>query len=588
MKKFIRIISLFLVIISISSMFIPFAYAWTEGDGVGNGNGSSGGGGGGGTTTARWYIWRIRSSTWDPNHKCGFSWRLNSYTKPITYTFKVDASVELKGWPDFVDNPSFSVDNVVKSAVLLFTNFVDEQKHTYTGRMCWRTWYSAYKYNVLEYSGILSPGKLKQYYNFTTTYDSRQMTADPDIAAEVANNGYFWSSEHQWYWNGNTALYLVGIQRNETWDDFEEVSEETKKVIARVTGSGNSSDNFNHTAQSAEWLWNNGKISGHYYGKTGPSEYDHSKTVTATFYNIKKITTTTGRVSSEGNYSDVVTTVTYQKSAAGSASNTIRYNATPPVPKQIWFIPYNLNTQAPAEESLVKTYYPDFNSTTALDMAVNNHQGTTDGSALKMIDTNKPQVFGIQFNKKFWGMPNTNWYTTEPFTSDKKADGTYPVSVIDKVGVENSNYVTAKFYPSTNHAGQNVKSDLSNVFRWGGNMTGSHTGGDNATIQLFGSESNDISLPSNFKSTYFYMRAIKPMTFQLCNSEHTRPWWELTYQQGRFFEYGYEYEGKITTSEVKAATCVSKNFYVRMITGTYIQPILYGEMDVKTVGGSIG
>lgn len=69
------------------------------------------------------------------------------------------------------------------------------------------------------------------------------------------------------------------------------------------------------------------------------------------------------------------------------------------------------------------------------------------------------------------------------------------------------------------------------------------------------------------------------------SSDLNSKFWELTYNQGALQQYGIEYEGKITTIMINDPTIISHDFYARLASNTFRQPLICGGFEAQTVGG---
>lgn len=328
-----------------------------------------------------------------------------------------------------------------------------------------------------------------------------------------------------------------------------------------------------------------------YKGQSGYNDANglHQNKITATYYVINKLRTRTitkrGNVITYGKWSDPKYTLVEDY----TDSNTIKYQVSAPTLVQQWYRPFNLNTNTFAKDSFTKSYYPNFVASGNLKMTANNNQNITNGSSIKILDTNHPFAFNVRFNSNYYGWP-TNMSSSNPYGENKDKNGHYLPSSVDLPGATTSH--NGLFTPGTNCESETITGKKSSDFRWSSATIQAGINNKCASLQ-FGSGKEaligeSINVPNTSKGGNFNVRAISPESFNLNNGKlNSKAFWEFTYNQGLFYTYGIKYKGTINLNGVSDATETERNIYCKLSTKKFVQPILYGKFKADTVGGGL-
>lgn len=380
--------------------------------------------------------------------------------------------------------------------------------------------------------------------------------------------------------------------------------DEPKKVITYTDG-GTGGNHIDDRDKSAEWLFNNGKTSDTYYDKTGPTDYSHRTEINATVQIVNKHTKIVQKTDSSGNWYDVSNEVTYSKGGVKKFNKNIDYSVTTPAITQESYKPYNLNRNgyATSEDGLSSQYTGD--SVTGLEATVNNNQGITDNSFINALDINSNTNFTFRFNNNYFGMPSKyNWANTPAELANGTWEDAGEAYANNKNGVADSDGMLR--YNLTFNASMTTNTKNGSVDSSSLKLNGDSE--ETLASQTF-SRKLDGSAPfmvGEWSARFTY--ADKYYTDNNISSKFGN-WWLNTYSQGRFYEYGTEFWGNITTDGIsdpnkitygdgesnsdgsyKITTNADKEqrgFYVGLASQNFEQPVLIGKWEVKTVAGDI-
>lgn len=411
------------------------------------------------------------------------------------------------------------------------------------------------------------------------------LLADSDLHNEAVNNGYTPDYTNEYYINSaGDKLDIVWIEDVYT----QRSSTESKKIIVYGESSGTPiiDDRSGWTPQS---LWDSDLTSLTYDVTTGETELNHRNIIKGKIITVTKTTTwEQNNAGATRNYN-----TSYSKGGVESFESKVSYDVTQPNIDQTYFRPYDLNRNGLANESDVKSSYPEYrNGGKALDMSVNNKQGITDGSALNTLDTNTSLSFDIKFNNGQFGIPTSSQggfdlLDNTPGSAYANGNGSYNSDVINATGgsVGTAKTGTFKF---GNENKRNVDGTVGRDSYWSGSLKAGVTT-NNASLTYNGDERvgpTGFSFLKGWTGGSFNFKTIKMSTYYLTNGN--RNWWEAKYEKGKFYKYGVSYKGTITINGISSAQIYQTDLYTRLASRNLSQPIVRGKFNAKTVGGNIG
>ena len=545
LKLFLAI--LFSMTLSLCSIPMSNVYAGTSGS-----KASSGSGGGGGSSNS-WY-------KFGPSYCKGVRW--------VTGTGNVNWSTDLPS-ADRHGGNSFTA-TATKWACVQKANVSGSNWKNF--RWAWWIW-----------SGQRSPGRAKSWYGKSPWVGGAYLT-DSDLIEASKNDGYSFDSGNEWYSNGSNKLDIVWVEDTYT----QRSSTESKKVIVYGESGGTPiiNDRSSWTPQS---LWDSDLTSLTYDITTGETELNHRNIIKGKIITVTKTTTwEQNNAGATRNYN-----TSYSKGGVESFESKVSYDVTQPNIDQTYFRPYDLNRNGLANESDVKSSYPEYrNGGKALDMSVNNKQGITDGSALNTLDTNTSLSFDVKFNNGQFGIPTSSQggfdlLDSTPGSAYANGNGSYNSDVINATGgsVGTAKTGTFKF---GNENKRNVDGTVGRDSYWSGSLKAGITT-NNASLTYNGDEKvgpTGFSFLKGWTGGSFNFKTIKMSTYYLTNG--SRNWWEAKYEKGKFYKYGVSYKGTITINGISSAQIYQTDLYTRLASRNLSQPIVRGKFNAKTVGGNIG
>lgn len=397
------------------------------------------------------------------------------------------------------------------------------------------------------------------------------------------------------------TVTAVWIDPAKEWRTTQE--ERTVTKVVKVRNPGNSSDNLDYTGWTPEKIYKEAPTEASYHDKTDPNELNYSNTVTSITYTVKETHTWKYR-SSDGATKDH--SYSYSVVSSNTDSKTITYNGSAPTISQEKYKPINLNRNGYAKSGDGGLTSDFANASTGIAASVNNEQGITDNSDIKTLDVNNQTDFTFSFNSSSaFGLPSKyNWNNTPSKLANstwENADGTkYANGRNDSADSDGKLRYNLKFYASISNNTKNSSVSSSSLLFGGQELlanqlltksytgVGSFTGGDWSSRFIYSDSYN-----TDNESTL---------------SDKWAKWWGDKYSESRFYEYGTEYWGKITTSGVNNPHTVSKGtgkangsnyaittnadnnergLYVGIATQQYEQPVLYGHWSVVTLAGDV-
>lgn len=383
-----------------------------------------------------------------------------------------------------------------------------------------------------------------------------------------------------------TQPILYGVFKSVANNSKESI--ESKKVIIKTEDTD---DDFDDSNKTDEWLWENGRTSSSYKYTTPYGDFNNSRTIKATIATISKITTI--RTNANGTTS---TSVSYRRSGVVTKSNTIKYVFTRPKINQIWYRPYDLNTNGIAADSIIKQEFGNFaNAKGNLNLIINNNQNITNGDPIKMLDTNVANYFTVKFKTNYYGLPNEFISTGTPYPSYKNNSGgkgfnTSILNVSELKWVDNSS--NGKFINGNGQIAINVNGKISKQLNFTDSTfkLSATTSSNRTSLSFNGNEVKGGNSASLFVDKFggtFAVRAVRPIDFNLTNGSG-KNWWTVNYRTGNFYNYGVSYEGAITVNGVGNASLVKEGVWCDLGNKSVTQPIIRGNFKADTVGGNIG
>lgn len=401
-------------------------------------------------------------------------------------------------------------------------------------------------------------------------------------------------SQIRWWYKGGSSANMLDA----AWIEERTVEKDEPKKVITYSGGGDG-NHVDDRDKTAEWLYNNGQTSLTYHDKTSPNETNHHTDVDAIIQVINKHSKVRQKMGDDGVWHDISSEVTYSKQGVQKFHKDIDYKTVTPELTKENYVPYNLNRNGYATSEDIQSSYA--NADKKLDATINNNQGITDGSTINSIDINSDTNFEFKFNNSSFGMPSEyNWNNTPA----ELANGTYEYSGSDYANNRNS---------AADHDGM-IRYNL--TFNASITTNRKNPSIDSASLNVNGEEvtaSNSITKKEQGDSTFtggtWSTRFTYADTYKTdSDSDKFNDWWVNTYNQGRFYEYGTEYSGNITTSGIENPNSIShgngytdgnkfvieinankqdRGLYVGLASQKYEQPVLIGTWEVKTIAGDI-
>ena len=430
------------------------------------------------------------------------------------------------------------------------------------------------------------------YYHHTWVKDSDGVYREGKLKANDLINaakadGYSYKSNEKWYANSRKKDQLNVVWMGE-WTESKTDKINTIVYVEESKPDGSSSVSLNNKNKTAEWLYKNKVTEFNYSGKSLATETRHKKVIKAKIIPVTRKTTYKTNGTKKWSY-----TYTYTKGSMKNLTDkTITYNVYSPAVTSKQFMPFNLNRNGVATRGDISGPYPTLVANKNLDMSVNNHQNITDNRALQTLDTNNGLKFTVRFNNNQFGIPTKSEggidiASEAPCRDYKNANGTYDSEVFNILG-SNGQTKTGVFNYTGGRA-QNINAQVSKDGYWNLSMK-ADVSSNNASLTYNGTErvgGNVLSLLTGNRGGDFIFKTTKTGTYNLCGTSASNKWWEARYEGGKFYRYGIQYKGKITTSGIGNPSVVDKNFYTKLSTTTINQPILTGTFEAKTVAGYI-
>lgn len=408
-----------------------------------------------------------------------------------------------------------------------------------------------------------------------------------DLINAAKADGYSYKSNEKWYANSRKKDQLNVVWMGE-WTESKTDKINTIVYVEESKPDGSSSVSLNNKNKTAEWLYKNKVTEFNYSGKSLATETRHKKVIKAKIIPVTRKTTYKTNGTKKWSY-----TYTYTKGSMKNLTDkTITYNVYSPAVTSKQFMPFNLNRNGVATREDISGPYPTLVANKNLDMSVNNYQNITDNKALQTLDTNNGLKFTVRFNNNQFGIPTKSEggidiASEAPCRDYKNANGTYDSEVFNILG-SNGQTKTGVFN-YTGGTAQNINAQVSKDGYWNLSMK-ADVSSNNASLTYNGTErvgGNVLSLLTGNRGGDFIFKTTKTGTYNLCGTSASNKWWEARYEGGKFYRYGIQYKGKITTSGIGNPSVVDKNFYTKLSTTTINQPILTGTFEAKTVAGYI-
>lgn len=455
-----------------------------------------------------------------------------------------------------------------------------------------------------KYTNVLRNGKASIWMNGLDIPDA-------DLVDAAHNDEYYYNTNyHMWKRDesdGGKKLDIVWVTKNA----MEAPKCESKTVLIKTIGANN---DYDYTSKDAEWLWDNCPTSATYYGKSADGQYTYNKTVQGWDVVLTHKWQETGGNKVPGSDS-------YTRGSVNElAGRKFTYTVNAPSVNVERFNALDLNRNGNALSSDVAA---DFGYTPAsgknLKADVDNGLNITDGTALPALDSNNVVPFQLTFNNNQFGIPTAaqGGYDIETNSSGvspvKDASGNYDISASFAEGSTKQQIsawldqplVTGETILSPtgqNFAGQSTISNKTHYWTGSNLQLQAFTNKPNSSLVCNGNEYtykqgssatrvpiSAISSASNASPQVetIKFRSIKSGDYKLSNNA-SKDWWTVSYQGGKLYTYGVEFEGTIVAGHgINPPTLRGHDFYVATATTSTIQPILKGNFNVKSVGGDI-
>lgn len=364
------------------------------------------------------------------------------------------------------------------------------------------------------------------------------------------------------------ALYKRGSDYADlVWIQGAVMKKESTGSRTVITSYVNNKDGsaFNNSPRSNQWHYDNPVTSVPYSYKSPKNIYSFNHTIKATSKTVTK--RTTWDEDSRGNRSNIKTT--YSSSNARTTTVGASWAADVPDLSYKVFKPLDLGTEKTATKAVLsKGSIPtgDYRKT-SITADIDNRKGAGESKTgpLQVLDTNTARSFRVAFGNDQFGIPT-------------KAKGGIDVSAKKPAFKESLNRVQIYWAPKIGAASTN------------------RTFSPALTSLSFGkkeySGNKSIEKSRGWRAGDFEFRSIKAGTYSLGHKKE--PFWYIDMETGIYFKYGGGYSGTIRTgpsgpvfsSATRGKLATShNNRWVGSKTMSVKQPVLYGEFEVKTVGG---
>lgn len=263
------------------------------------------------------------------------------------------------------------------------------------------------------------------------------------------------------------------------------------------------------------------------------------------------------------------------------------YQRIRPTLQYSYFKPLNLATEEPISDSLMNTLGFSPISSDLLSASLNIGDSATKNGQLLGVNTNIPMKFSLTFDNDQFGIPNHIAYLDD----HHPREGEY--------AYETQYYWNGRMkFSSSNKA-----------------VTSPATSLEFNGVEKIGNEYFDYSSEDGFYGGNFQYRSVKVGQYALGCDVVGRPYWDAEFDMGLRYRYGIKWNVIATTGEltepsitipwsikhsVPAKSTQQSDWsdmdlyygesyvddvWTNEITRHIIQPILYGEINIKTVGG---
>mgnify|MGYP000989373623 CR=1 FL=1 len=467
----------------------------------------------------------------------------------------------------------------------------------------WRIWKSSlgtpgqyhnaswYPYGMWNASSVTSG-----HYAYGAAGSKLWEVTDVQLVEILQRDGWTRNDTAEWYTHSDGRKLDV-VWRSESDDpqvphEVELPPEITEggsvESIKTVTSSKHG--NVYSDSRDAESVFENPTTQVPYEFKSGDGEHSYYNLLTAStiwsnreaVYRTETWTETDGDGNTTEYSQEVFDHWEYWFTSGKTMTRSFSYSTEEPPLQPILFTPFNLNRNGVAQSSDYVSYYgyadgPD------MKMSVDNKQSITQNWYIQMLDTNDAIPFTVTVNNSQLGIPTESqggWELLDSRPSFSQAMGW------GKETMSTGYFSTPGKYAS-------IDGDVSDDVHWDGNLTGKITGGDLLTIKEDGgaeqyANSFYLSKSPGWMGGSFSIKNIKVGNYYL--DTYGTPWWEIEYQEGRYWTYGVHYKGMVTLSDIQAPTTVDNagTNYREFNYSGFVQPFMCGYFQSKTVGGNIG
>lgn len=463
------------------------------------------------------------------------------------------------------------------------TKGANVEKHSVVdGSWHWFKWVWWYSYAGLNDPSTYSSGGLN-FYNDVWVNGLNGKLVDPELVTEATRSGFSFDSRKHLYERSSDREKLDAV-----WiSSWKESQARTGTTIVYVDIETNGRKKIivpDRSGESAKSLYNSRTTSAGYEGMSLEDEMKHRSTVTAKYIPVTRIETYETDGIKKWNFSYV-----YSKGLISTHTKNINYDVKPPPIFQSYFIPHDLNRNGLAKESDVRASYSNYLGTLPLDITIDNKKSITDGESINTLDTNIATPFTLEMNNDQIGIPYAkdggfDLKESSPGSLFKNENGAYGNSVMNEYESGGSSK-TGEFWDD-NSPKKNINGKISADQYWSGSIKGGTSSSDSSVTfkdnEKIGSES--LVYNAGWRGGEILFRTIKVGNHFLVNN--SRPWWEITYDQGIFYKYGVKYKGTVNMSGIGKPSVYEDSMYTKLTSKTMIQPVVRGDFEAKTVGGS--
>lgn len=382
-----------------------------------------------------------------------------------------------------------------------------------------------------------------------------------DFRDEATGSGFWSITDGLLYKNSSEYMDLVWIEGAV----YEKQDSNCVNTIVRFD-SPNGGESFDRSGWDLGYQFDNPVTSVSYGYESAEKEYQYNKQYTATTMQICK--QRTWKENSKGERFDERT----EYYSGVKYSKTVHANWQTKTPEVTYkpVMPLDLRTEKTMRPEEVGKYYrisdfKDTNLSIQADLRNGKNEGRHDETSIPALDTNTVRDFDVNFKNDQFGIPRQSEGGYD-ITAEKPP---YSDNILDK-----QIYWEPKLRMSSSV-------DNYNPYRTSIEIEGQEYKGSDVLTKDYG-----------WKGGQFLFRSIKSGDYKLGYKD--KPFWAADLQTGMYFKYGSRHGGQVKASSsgpvFTGVNGNSVNIYdhkrwLDFVQASGKQPVLYGDFNVKTVGG---